>query len=93
MKLSKERVRHMAQTLIGRLEEEDLLEVSMGKKSAIEDLEMAITNELQVEDRLHAEVKTLMKAYEQEIDKGNVDYQKMFNLIKNKLIKDRGIIV
>ena len=83
----------MAHTLIGRLEEEALLEVGAAKKSAMEELELAITNELQVEDRLHAEVKTLMKAYEQEIDKGNVDYQKMFNLIKNKLIKDRGMII
>jgi hypothetical protein len=50
-------------------------------------------DELQVEDRLNAEIRNLMKAYESEIEKGHVDYQKMFAIIKSKLVRERGLIL
>jgi len=52
-----------------------------------------MTEELSVEDRLNAEVRQLMKAYEKDIEHGHVDYQKMFTMIKSKLVRDRGIIL
>jgi hypothetical protein len=38
-------------------------------------------------------VRQMLKAYEQEIERGNVDYQKMFTMIKQKLVRERGIIL
>ncbi len=83
----------MAQSMVEGLRAAHLLDVDTQKPRVIEELNQAILHELQAEDRLHAEVKQLMQAYEVEIEKGNVDYQKMFNLIKKKLIQDRGIIL
>jgi hypothetical protein len=34
-----------------------------------------------------------MKTYEKEIEQGKVDYQKMFTMIKHKLVRERGIIL
>jgi hypothetical protein len=34
-----------------------------------------------------------MKAYEADIEKGHVDYQKMFTMIKSKLVRERGLIL
>jgi len=56
-------------------------------------LNQTITEELMVEDRLNAEVRELMKNYETEIQRGGVDYQKMFTMIKNRLVKERGLIL
>jgi len=56
-------------------------------------LDRTITDELLVEDRLNAEVRELMKRYATEIERGQVDYQKMFTMIKNKLVKERGLIL
>jgi hypothetical protein len=56
-------------------------------------LEQAITSELSVEDRVNAEVRQLLKAYEEQIDRGQVDYQKMFQMVKQKLVRERGIIL
>jgi len=93
MKLSKGRVAHMADLLITRLQAEGHLQIGVEKKEVIEILERAITDELQVEDRLNAEVRAMLKAYETEIERGNVDYQKMFTMIKAKLVKERGLIL
>ncbi len=93
MKLTKERVGHLAEALVSRLQEEGLVELSGAKPALVESLGRAMTEELQVEDRLNAEIRQLMKQYEAEIERGQVDYQKMFTMIKSKLVKERGLIL
>ena len=93
MRLSKERVRHMAEALVTRLVQEGHLVLTGTPRALVETLEQAITDELSVEDRLNGEVRQLLKAYEREIETGQVDYQKMFTMIKQKLVRERGIIL
>jgi len=63
------------------------------RKAFVEQIDHAILEELSVEDRLNAEVRQLLKAYEQDIEKGHVDYQRMFTMVKTKLARERGIIL
>jgi hypothetical protein len=83
----------MAETLATRLHQEGFLEMMGDRKAFVAALDHSITEELSVEDRLNAEVRQLMKAYEKDIERGQVDYQKMFTMIKNKFVRDRGIIL
>jgi hypothetical protein len=93
MRLSKERVRHMAEALATRLVQEGHVAVNGAQKVLVEALNQAVTDELSVEDRLNSEVRQLLKAYEHQIEAGQVDYQKMFTMIKQKLVRERGIIL
>ncbi len=93
MRISNERVSRLADALLSRLEAEGYLELSGDRKAEVTALDNAITQELMVEDRLNAEVRELMKAYEAEIEKGQVDYQRMFTMVKSKLVKDRGLVL
>lgn len=93
MKLSKERIAHMAESLARRLTQRHLVALTGSQQALVEILTHAITEELSVEDRLNEEVRALMKKYEAEIEKGQVDYQKMFQMVKKQLVKERGIIL
>lgn len=93
MKLSKERIAHLAESLVRRLTQHNLVALAGSHQALVETLRHAITEELSVEDRLNAEVRALMKKYEAEIEKGHVDYQKMFQMVKKQLVKERGIIL
>ena len=93
MKLSKERIAHMAESLAQRLTQQKMVELAGSHQALVETLSRAITEELSAEDKLNADVRTLMKKYEAEIDRGQVDYQKMFLMVKKQLAKDRGIIL
>ncbi len=93
MRLSKERVHHMADALATRLQQEGHIELVGDRKQLLTSLEHTITDELSVEDRVNAEVRQMLKAYEAEIERGQVDYQKMFTMIKQKLVRERGIIL
>jgi hypothetical protein len=93
MRLSKERVLHISESLAIRLQEEGLVAFVGDRKAFVEQIDHAIIQELSVEDRLNAEVRQLLNAYEQDIERGHVDYQKMFTMVKSKLARERGIIL
>ncbi len=93
MRLSKERVHHLAENLVGRLQDNGHIELVGDRKALVDALDQAITHELCAEDRLNAEVRQMLKAYEQQIEQGQVDYQKMFQMVKQKLVRERGIIL
>ena len=93
MKLTKERVHHLARSMASNLHEKGFVEFTGTKQALVEALEAGIIDELSVEDRLNTEVRTLMKQYDAEIERGGVDYQKMFTMIKTKLVRERGLIL
>ncbi|WP_447977137.1 DUF507 family protein [Candidatus Nitrospira bockiana] len=92
MKLSKGRVHRLSESLAAGLAEKGHLDVR-DRTGLVQALEAAITEELSVEDRLNAEVRALMKQYDAQIERGGVDYQKMFTMIKSKLVRERGLIL
>ena len=93
MRLSKERVRHISESLVAKLQEEGHVAIVGDRKVFVAQIDHAILEELLVEDRLNVEVRQLLKAYEQDIERGQVDFQRMFTMVKSKLAKERGIIL
>ncbi|MDH4187463.1 MAG: DUF507 family protein [Nitrospira sp.] len=93
MRLSKERVRHISESVVTRLQQEGLVVLIGDRKAFVEQIDHAIIEELSVEDRLNAEVRQMLKAYEQDIERGQVDFQRMFTMVKAKLVRERGIIL
>ena len=93
MRLTKERVHAIAFSILQRLQSQNALEVKGSSDSLLRALEYAITEELMVEDRLNTEVRELLKRFDAEFQSGKADYQKMFSMVKQKLIKERGIVL
>ena len=93
MRLNTTRIHQMAFTVVERLQARGLLQVEGKPEPVVQQLEAAITTELQVEDRLNADVREMLKQFEKEFSEGRADYQKMFSMVKKKLINDRGIVL
>ena len=93
MRLNTTRIHQMAATVVERLQARELLKVEGKPEPVVQQLEAAITTELHVEDRLNAEVREMLKQFEREFSEGRADYQKMFSMVKKKLIKEREIVL
>jgi hypothetical protein len=52
MRVSKERVRHMAESVATHLQQDGQLDIAGDRKAFVDSLEQAITGELAIEDRL-----------------------------------------
>jgi hypothetical protein len=93
MRLTKDRIHQIASNLAEHLFSGEMLSSTLSKSQVGTKIEQIITDELAIEDLLNDEVRELLKAYESQIEKGQVDYQKMFQMIKRKLAKERGIVL
>ena len=73
--------------------EKGLVEVSVDTDQFVAASEAIILDELMVEDRLNDEVREMLKQYEREIDSKRLDYRKLFDMTKHKLVRERSIII
>ena len=83
----------MAESVTSRLEQDGCIELVGDRKAFIDRLDRVMTDELSLEDRLNAEVRQMLKGYDKQIEQGQVDYQKMFQMVKQKLVRERGLIL
>lgn len=93
MRVTKQRIRLLATAVVDRLQGQRLLDISGSKDRLVETLDGAITHELSLEDRLHEEIRRLLKQYDAEFQSGRADYDRMFTMVKNRLVKERGLIL
>ena len=93
MRLSRELIKHIADAITANLESKGLAEYDVSKDAIATKIAETITADLMAEDKLNEEVKKLLAAHEAEISKGQMDYRKVFELTKQKLAKERGIVL
>ena len=93
MRVTKERIRVISVAVLEKLSSYQLFDVTGFKEKLVDTLEEAIRDELSVEDRLNVEVRMMLKQYDAEFNSGRADYQKMFAMVKSKLVKERGAIL
>ncbi len=52
-----------------------------------------ITKDLMIEDQLNEEVKTLLESKTQDYERSMMDYGRVFQMVKSKLVRERGLIL
>ncbi len=93
MRLRKEIIQYLAKRIVERLSEKELIEFETEAEQIAAMVEGKINGDLMVEDRLNDEVKEILEKQGEKLDEGNINYRKMFQMVKNKLARERGIIL
>lgn len=93
MRIPKSWVPYIANRIIENLLKKDMIEMTVSKEQLLKEAENLILDELMVEDRLNEEVRELLKKYEAEIERGKLDYRKLFEMTKQKLVKQRNLVL
>ena len=93
MRLRKKLIDYVAQTVTTSLLDKELLTLDGSEETLTAEIRRLITEDLLVEDRLNEEVKNILRAHTSEIDRGNIDYARMFAMVKKQLVKERGLIL
>ncbi|MGA1843457.1 MAG: DUF507 family protein [bacterium] len=92
MRLRKRQIESIAENIVGELIKDEALRCDNN-----EDLKASIRHvimeDLLVEDKLNDEVRQILEAHSSEIRQGSIEYHKMFRLVKEKLAKERNIVL
>ncbi|MBT3185600.1 MAG: DUF507 family protein [Nitrospina sp.] len=93
MRLTKEFTELLAKNIVRSLLDKELIiwEESAEKLQTI--VNGIITEDLMVEDRLNEEVKTLLDSKTEEYERSMMDYGRVFQMVKSKLVRERGLIL
>ena len=93
MRITKEFVETLSKKVVRSLTDKDLIiwEETIDKLENI--VAGIIIEDLMVEDRLNEEVKTLLESKTEEYERSMMDYGRVFQMVKSKLVRERGLIL
>jgi hypothetical protein len=86
MLFSKEYVGYLARQVTQKLVAGEFIETTQPAKVS-EALNLALLEELQLEDRINDEVRLILEQYDEEMRRAGASYQEMFKKIKGELVR------
>jgi hypothetical protein len=93
MRIPKSWVPIIAKRIVENLFGKDLIASKVEEEKLVSVTEEILLDELMVEDRLNDEVREMLKQYEKEIDTKRLDYKKLFDMTKQKIVRERNVIL
>jgi uncharacterized protein len=93
MRIPKSWVPALAKKITDNLMNKELVESLVPVETLIAETERLLFEELMVEDRINEEVRQILKKFEPEIEKGRLDYRRLFDMTKQKIVKERNVII
>ena len=93
MRIPKSWVPFLAKKIVDHIISKELVKPAVSTDKLLSGTEELLFDELGIEDKLNEEVRELLKKYGPEIEKSRLDYRKLFELTKHKLVKERNLIL
>ena len=92
MSLRKEYVHLLSKKVVQELIEQEMIEIPEGF-DLVEQLFQVMEAEINLEDKINDEVRGLLNQYQDQMRQSGASYQEMFKLIKNKLVREKKVVL
>lgn len=92
MRLSEFQVKVLCQKVLVALKSKKLIQFKKPEMEVLARMQEIFIKDLKVEDQINQEAEKILAQYEAQMG-DKIDRQKMFQMIKKQLIKDKGVIV
>ena len=92
MGLRKEYVRLLSTKIVEDLIKQEMIAVPEGL-DLVGHVYQVMDAEISLEDRINDEVRVLLNQYQDQMRQSGASYQEMFKLIKNKLVRERKLVL
>jgi len=92
MRLKEFQVKQICQKLLLTLRSKQLINLKKSEGEILAKMEEIFIKDLKVEDDINREAEKLLEQYTKQMG-DKIDKQKMFQMIKKQLIKDKNVVV
>ena len=82
----------LSRKIVEELIKQEMIEIPDGLDLA-EQVYQVMDAEVNLEDRINEEVRLLLNQYQDQMRQSGASYQEMFKLIKNKLVRERKLVL
>ena len=93
MRLTKVQIEDLSRVILKRLKGMDMVTVNAPDDKLLHRITEIMTADLMVEDKVDIEVRKILEAHEKDLKVGGADYMKMFQTVKDKLVKEKNLII
>ncbi len=93
MRLKREMAVHLSKIVIDGLTKTGAIQFDCRKDKVVDEVAHVFLDQIKIEEDLNQEVKELLISHGTLIDQTNINYNKMFNMVKQKLARERGLIL
>ncbi|OGL41904.1 MAG: hypothetical protein A3C43_12150 [Candidatus Schekmanbacteria bacterium RIFCSPHIGHO2_02_FULL_38_11] len=93
MKTQKQMVDFLAKTIVTELVKRRKVILKTEESKLIENIADILLKDLHLEEEINSQVREILKEHSQKLNNANVDYNRMFNLIKKKIMEEKGLEV
>ncbi len=93
MRIKRDQIDQITKSVLSGLKEKGLIVFKADEDKVLERMRRAVIEDMRAEEALDREVEGILNSHMGEMDRGGVDYRKMFRMLKNKLAKERGIVL
>ena len=93
MRLTKEFTELLSKKIVQSFLDKELIVWEETPEKLVTIINGIITDDLMIEDRLNDEVKTLLDSKTEEYERSMMDYGRVFQMVKSKLVRERGLIL
>jgi len=92
MRLSEFQVKILCQKVLVTLKTQKLIQFKKPENEVLAKMQEIFIKDLKVEDEINKEAEKILAQYTAQMG-DKIDRQKMFQMIKKQLIKDKGVII
>lgn len=93
MRLKEEQIARLAEKVLGDLERAQLVEQKQGRAAVLAGIKSAIAEDLRLEEALERDAEALLEQTLKAVGDQGIDRHKMLRMIKEKLAKERKIVL
>jgi hypothetical protein len=93
MRIKKELVENISKAIVKSILDKEMILWDDRPEELTAIVNNIITEDLMVEDRLNDEVKMLLESKTQEHERDMMDFGRVFQMVKSKLVRERGLIL
>lgn len=93
MRLKKEHIDRIATLMLNALNEKKLIKPKVTDEKIRTKIIETMLADFHAEDKVDEEARKMMETYRKQIESGQIDERKMFQMIKKQLIKDKKIVL
>lgn len=92
MKIKPEQFRKLARLIYSKLTEQNLITINSSEQIILEKIENVLVADANTEQAIEDEAKKTMEKFKAQVESGQIEYHKMFQMVKKQLMKEKGFI-
>lgn len=92
MKLKANQIKKLSRLVYEKLTQKKMITILSSEKKVLDKIESLILADAKKEEEIEALAKKMMEKFEPQVQSGEIDYHKMYGMVKKQIMKEKKFV-